>query len=170
MNKKIKNEANKRVKKYEEGVYYTYYVSDKAVSVLVMFHGFKDFDITYKVYNISIETGKLLSDADFIKLYGITDKEFFDQVKKQYNKDAFGVMKVGKKYTKKELQRIKKLRKKNLKRVSYKYVTPYLTKWGKLDFVGSTYWYNLEMGETGLGQSIYDEKTSEYFWKLIDKE
>lgn len=170
VNKKIRKEADKRVAKYEEGVAYTYYVNDKVISILMMFHGFKDFDITYKVYNISIETGKLLSDAAFIKLYGITDKEFFDMVKQHYSKDTFGITKVGKKYTKKELQRIKNLRKKNLKRVSYKYVHPYLTKWGKLDFAGSIYWYNLESDETALGQSIYDDKTSNYFWKLIDKE
>ena len=65
---------------------YMYYIGEDVVSVVVqyryLFRDKHDYSgdnwNSYSVFNISIETGELLESSDFIKLYGLTDDEFFD--------------------------------------------------------------------------------------------
>ena len=149
------NSVNSKIKKEllakKKAVSYSYYKNDKIVSICVGIQGWKDTDQENVVYNISVATGKLISGKEVVKIYGTTDKKFFNMVKKDYKKADFGVLfQPGKKATKKQKKLINKLRKKNLKRVSYKYVEPFITKKGKLSYVSSAYYYNVEMGEIGL--------------------
>lgn len=153
VNKKIKNDIDK--KKWASK--YSYYKNDNIVSVLVELDGHYDEDFERKVYNISVSTGKLMSDGDVVKLAGSTDKKFFAQIKKAYKKDRFGVFKGIEKQTdlskKKANKLLASLRKKNLKRISYKYVDPYINSKGKLKWVSSRYAYDAEYGDTVLVHS-----------------
>ena len=146
VNKKIKNDIDK--KKWASK--YSYYKNDNIVSILVELNGHYDDDFERKVYNISVSTGKIMSDSEVVKLFGLTDKKFLAQVKKAYKKDKFGMYNwVTKSYpvSKKQANKIlTKLRKKNLKRISYKYVDPYINSKGKLKWVSSRYVYNAEAG------------------------
>ncbi len=150
VNKKIKNDIDK--KKWASK--YSYYKNDNIVSILVELNGHYDEDFERKVYNISVSTGKIMSDSDVVKLFGSTDKKFFAQIKKAYKKDRFGVYKGIEKQTdlskKKANKILTKLRKKNLKRISYKYVDPYINSKGKLKWVSSRYVYNAEAGDIEL--------------------
>lgn len=144
VNKKIKNDITKK----KWGAKYSYYKNDKIVSILVHYQGMYDADTENRVYNISVSTGKFISDAAVVKLYGSTDKKFFAQIKKAYKKDKFGT-KYG--LSKKQASKyLSKIRKRNLKRISYKYVDPYIDSKGKLKWVSSRYWFNLEAGEIEL--------------------
>jgi len=147
VNKKIKKDIDKK----KWGSKYSYYKNDKIVSILVELEGHYDEEFERKVYNISVSTGNIMSDSEVVKLFGSTDKKFFAQVKKAYKKDRFGIFKgiasqtdLSKKQANKLLT---KLRKKNLKRISYKYVDPYINSKGKLKWVSSRYVYNVEAGE-----------------------
>lgn len=145
VNSKIKSDINKK----KWGSTYSYYKNDKIVSILVELQGYYDNDFERKVYNISVSTGKIMSDSDVVKLAGSTDKKFFAQVKKAYKKDVFGTSyKYGAMNKKQALKIRAKLRKKNLKRISYKYLDPYINNKGKLKWVSSRYVYNLEAGQT----------------------
>ena len=150
VNKKIKKDIDKK----KWGSKYSYYANDKIVSILVELEGRYDSDFERKVYNISVSTGKIMSDSEVVKLFGLTDKKFFAKVKKAYKKDRFGLYKWVPSQTdlsKKQANKLlKKLRKKNLKRVSYKYVDPYINSKGKLKWVSSRYVYDVEYGDSVL--------------------
>ena len=150
VNSQIKKDINKK----KWGAKYSYYANDKIVSILVELEGEYDSDFERKVYNISVSTGKIMSDSDVVKLFGSTDKKFFAQIKKAYKKDRFGVFKGIEKQTdlskKKANKLLTKLRNKNLKRISYKYVDPYINSKGKLKWVSSRYVYDVEYGDSVL--------------------
>ena len=148
VNKKIKKDIDKK----KWGSKYSYYANDKIVSILVELEGRYDSDYERKVYNISVSTGKIMSDSEVVKLFGLTDKKFFAKVKKAYKKDKFGLYKWVPSQTdlsKKQANKLlKKLRKKNLKRISYKYIDPYVNSKGKLKWVSSRYVYDAEYGDS----------------------
>lgn len=150
----VNSQMKKDINKKKWGATYSYYVNDKLVSILVELEGEYDDDFERRVYNISVSTGKIMSDSAVVKAVGSTDKKFFNKVKKAYKKDRFGVFKgiwtqtgMSKKQANKLLA---KLRKKNLKRVSYKYLDPYINSKGQLKWVSSRYVYNVEVGDTEL--------------------
>ena len=86
-----------------------------------------------RVYTISLKTGKIMTGSEIVKMYGITDKHFFKQVKATYNKVDF--------YCGGSESDLAAIRKTNLSRVSFKYITPYIGKKGHLSFVGYCDYY-----------------------------
>ena len=147
VNSKIKKDINKK----QMGASYSYYTNDKIVSILIRYEGEYDTERENRVYNISVSTGKFMSDSAVVKLAGSTDKKFLAKVKKAYKKSKFGT---GDVYNKKEASKLlSKIRTRNLKRVSYKYVDPYIDSKGKLKWVSSYYWYNIEMGDIALAHT-----------------
>jgi len=129
VNKKIKDELSMFDK--TNHIEYSYYVNDKVVSILVrVSETYSSPSTEFVVYNISISSGKLLSEKDFIKLCGSTDDEFFTTVKKIYSDGLY--------YGNSQKASDDDINK-NLTRVSYKYIHPYLNKSGKLCFVSGVY-------------------------------
>lgn len=154
VNSKIKKELSKAYSSdwYEMG--YQYYIDDKIVSIIVQIESTEvGTDFACKAYNISIETGKLISDGDVLKLYGTTKSKFFSSVKKCINKFGGGTKEASNKERKYCI-------KKNLKRASYKYVDPYINKNGHLCFVGNFYWMNLEEGDYNKSKFAFDTTTN----------
>ena len=110
---------------------FTYFIDDDVISILVEIkHDSKYFKyLNYVVYNVSIETGNLMSDSDVVKKSGLNDKDFLFLVKKTYNQFEAGISWVN--------QPIKdRCKKANLERISYQYVKPYFSLRGDLCFVG----------------------------------
>lgn len=129
INKKIKNEISKYDK--TNHIEYSYYSNDKIVSILVRISStYSSPSTTFKTYNISVSTGKIMSDADVVKLKGMTDDSFFETVKRIYNAGIY--------YSNAEKASDFYINK-NLERVSYNYVHPYVNKSGNLCFVSSVY-------------------------------
>ena len=134
-NKKMKKQLGKYSYKGDEpySIKYTYRITDKLVSILVSVTNVViDSDFDYYAYNISIKSGKLIKDKQVVKLYGISDKKFFSMVKSTYKKAGGIYVKSG--------SEAKKIRNKNLKRVSYKYLEPYIGAGGHLCFLGDVYY------------------------------
>ena len=110
---------------------YEYYVGNKTASIIVSNMDLQGGEFIYvKAYNIDINTGKLVSGSEVVKMAGMTDDEFFKNVKTIFTK-----------FDNTELKRCnskseKKYIKENLKKVSYKYVQPYFGNNGKLCFIG----------------------------------
>ena len=147
VNKKIKSELEKFDLKGANAreITYSYNVNDKLVSILVHIssNDTKPYD-NYKVYNISISSGKLVKDSTAVKLAGSSYKKFYAKVKATYKNYKGGASVPA--------SDAKKIRKSNLKRTSYKYVDPYLGKNGHLCFVGSVKVY----GGTGTAKVLFD--------------
>lgn len=153
-NKKIKNELSKYNLKGANAreITYSYHVTDKLVSILVHISN-TDTDSynNYKVYNIAISSGKLVKDSKVVKLYGISNKKFYSMVKR-----TFKFYRGGSSVPDSDA---KKIIKANLKRVSYKYVEPYIGKNGNLCFVGVVKCY----GGSGTAIVLFDaERKSVY--------
>ncbi|MBR2555571.1 MAG: zinc ribbon domain-containing protein [Aeriscardovia sp.] len=127
-NKKIKDDLSEYYgvsgEPYE--VKYTYYSNKQFVVILVDYSRHRVPGMN-RVYTISLKTGKIMTGSEIVKIYGITDKHFFKQVRTTYNKCYFGTG---------DSTSASGYRSKNLNRVSYKYVTPYIGKTGHLCFVG----------------------------------
>ena len=110
---------------------YEYFVGNKTVSLVVPNTDLSGGEfITVKVYNVDINTGKLLTAGEVVKLSGMTDDEFFGKVKGIYTK-----------YNNEEYKRCSGKEEKsyiseNLKNISYKFVQPYFGANGKLCFIG----------------------------------
>ena len=136
------DEANQTIKSEIEGKFhengenafdsdYKYFVGNKTVSVIVSNMDLFGGEYVYeKVYNIDINTGKLISGSEIVKMAGMTDDEFFKKVNTIYTK-----------YNNKEIKNCvtkydKNYIKKNLKKISYKYIQPYFGDNGKLYFIG----------------------------------
>ena len=83
-----------------------------------------------KVFNIDVNTGKLISDSEVVKLSGMTEDTFFKKVKTIYTN--FDNKEIKKCTDKSEKNFIKE----NLKKISFKYIQPYFGDNGKLCFVG----------------------------------
>ena len=153
-NKTMKNELSKYNLKGANAreITYSYYVSNKLVSILVhISNNETDSYNNYKVYNISIASGKLVKDSKVVKLYGLSNKKFYSMVRRTYKfyKGGSSV----------PANESKKIIKANLKRVSYKYVEPYIGKNGNLCFVGNVKCY----GGSGTAIVLFDaERKSVY--------
>ena len=153
--------ANKKMKKdlkiyaphpenRPDDMHYSYYIGEKFVSILVRIDHIPTAGcIEYKVYNVSIETGKLLSGREFAKLYGLSDKKFFKLVKEIY-KNCWLTNSTDNYYYESDLEE-------NLKRVSYKYITPFVNEDGTLCFIGDCY---RRLGDGGMA---FNTKTKDAF-------
>ena len=148
INKKIKKAFPERIsnpkkcKGYDlSDVWFSYFISDKVVSVVIECYGVYDEysqDYVYKpdgsyVFNVSVKTGKQLSDKEMLKLCGVTQNDFFKMVKESYNR-----IKPDEEFTKKD----KKL---TLEMVTSEYVHAYIGTNGHLCFIG-VIWFDDEDG------------------------
>ena len=137
------DEANKTIEK-EIGKYlgdkyghelmsrYVYFMNDKIVSIIV-YNEYTWFDDDWKttVFNIDLKTGRLIGDGEVVKLCGLTDKTFFANVKtiyKKYNDEGIA--------ENSNYSGAKKHYEQNLKRISYRYIDPYIGPDGHLCFAG----------------------------------
>lgn len=129
-NQKIKSELSKYDLKGSNAreITYSYHVTGKLVSILVHISNSEADFSYYKAYNIAISSGKLVKDATVVKLAGSSNKKFRARVKATYKKFKGG--------SSVPAGEAKKIRKANLKLVSYKYVEPYIGKNGHLCYVG----------------------------------
>ena len=133
-NAAIKAEIEKDFNNDEEKAFdsnYEYFVGNKAVSIIVSNMDLQGGEFIYvKAYNVDINTGKLLTANEVVKLSGMTDEEFFGKVKDLYTEfDKNEIKKCG---TNSEKNYIKE----NINKISYKFVLPYIGENGKLCFVG----------------------------------
>ena len=137
INRKIKKDNPERFSnpKYDsdiEGgicdVTYTYNHNDKIISILIRYSNQSGVasPVGYKVYNISVSTGKFISDKEMLELYGTTETAFFSTVKSIYEKIEMKDDDYDFPYDKTE----------TLKRVSFEYIDPYLGQNNHLCFVG----------------------------------
>ena len=110
---------------------YEFFVGYKTVSILVSntdLTGGEFVNVT--VFNIDINTGKLISGTEVVKLSGMTDDAFFKKVKTIYtNFDNKEIKQCEDKFEKNYI-------KENMKKISFKYIQPYFGDNGKLCFVG----------------------------------
>ena len=146
VNKKIKKALSKYSYKGSEpyAMKYTYYVNSKIVSIMVRVENTEiESDFEYYAYNISVKTGKLIKDKEVLKLYGVSSKKFLSMVKSTYKKGGYWAGKGSE---------AKKNIKKSLKKVSYKYLDPYVGSNGHLCFLG----YVIYTGGAGEGYLPFD--------------
>ena len=110
---------------------YKYFVGDKTVSLIISNMDLNGGEfVADKVYNIDINTGKLLTGSEVVKMSGMTDDAFFKKVKTLYTKfDNKEIKRCNSKYEKNYV-------KKNMKKISFKYIQPYFGDNGKLSFIG----------------------------------
>ena len=149
-NKKMKSDLGKYDLKGDKArsITYSYHTSDKLISILVHIsdNDSETYD-TYKVYNIAVSSGKIVKDSTAVKLSGSTTKKFFAKVKATYKSFGAGPGAPD--------SYAKKAQKKNLKRVSYKYLAPYVSKNGHLCFIGYVNYY----GGNEKGYRVFDATT-----------
>ena len=146
-NKKMKSELGKYDLKGDNarGITYSYHASDKLVSILVRISDNDSETVdSFKVYNIAVSTGKIVGDSAAVKLAGSSTKKFFAKVKATYKKFGGGASAPA--------SFAKKAKKQNLKRVSYKYLNPYVSKNGHLCFIGYVNYY----GGAEKGYRVFD--------------
>ena len=145
VNKKIKKALSKYSYKGSEpyAMKYTYYVNSKIVSILVNVYDTEIDSSEYYAYNISVKTGKLIKDKEVLKLYGVSSKKFLSMVKSTYKKGGYWAGKGSE---------AKKNINKSLKKVSYKYLDPYVGSNGHLCFLG----YVIYTGGAGEGYLPFD--------------
>ncbi|GEM_PF-1152548 len=154
VNKTLKKYANKYNSGKKKGKYsstYNAYIGEKVVSIIIYNWriGYEEEATSMKIYNIEIETGKIIKDSKVVGLCGLTDKAFFSIVKTTY-----------KNFEKSQLEqfdyfdpaRLKKWLSKNYKRISYKYIIPFIGPEGQLCFAGDVYYY----GGAGKGYMYFD--------------
>ncbi len=141
-NKKMMTTLSKINSKYNK-MTYSYYIGKGIVSILISINKIDMFGADYKVFNLSIKTGKLISDKSVVKAYGTTDKKFFSMVKSTYKKVG-GIMQNSSKLISQQCAN------RNVSRASYKYVHPYISSNGHLSFVGLVYYD----GEAGFPRDI----------------
>lgn len=131
VNSSIKEKCSEFLKKKYEISYEHYYVEKyKMVVILVdVIDILEGPYLEYIPFNVSIETGKLLTDAEVIKLYGISDKVFLDKVKKIY-KDFRPFDPTITKEMEEDIIKV------NLGYVSLEYIDPFVGEDGRLCFSG----------------------------------
>ncbi|MBE7068934.1 MAG: hypothetical protein E7386_00315 [Ruminococcaceae bacterium] len=146
-NKKMKSELGKYDLKGSSArsITYSYHTSPKLISILVHISDNDSTTVdTYKVYNIAVSSGKIVRDSTAVKLAGSSTKKFFAKVKATYKKFGGG--------SGAPASFAKSAQKQNLKRVSYKYLTPYVNKNGHLCFLGYVSYY----GGAEKGYRVFD--------------
>lgn len=164
-NKAIEREVNKfninKSKLYLNSPYdshYRYYISEKTITIIVEFwriNGGED-ERDELIFNIEIKTGELLNGSQVVKLYGMTDKQFFSKVKTCY-KNFYTLERnyKGDKPAKKAYDA-------NLKRVSYKYIVPFMDNDGRLFFAGKVNY--IAAGGYGYLYFSIDKENINYYW------
>lgn len=114
-----------------DGISYTYFMDDDIISICL--EGASDMSYaTFNVYNISVDTGEFISSSEFIEKQGLTDDQFFDIVEEAYDyywESISGYFSDNSW----DLYRERHLR--NYDRISYEYVSPFLSPDGDLCFV-----------------------------------
>lgn len=146
-NKKIKSDLSKWPTKgaNARGIIYSCHAHGKVASILVRISDANpDTSDTFKVYNVSIKTGKLVSDSSMVRLYGSSGRKYLAKVKAAYKRFGGGSAATA--------SEAKKMTKINLKRATYKYTTPYIGNNGHLCFVGYVHYH----GGTGSGYRLFD--------------
>lgn len=108
---------------------YEYSISDNFVSVLLSFSAIEYDYWGFKVYNISIEDGSIVSGEEFLKKIGKDDDEFFDDVRETY----VNWWEANYSYLNGEYSYMNE---NNISKVSFENVEPYLSSDGHLCFVG----------------------------------
>jgi len=134
---------------------YWSYVDDKIVSICVLVDEaveYADFGNIYYVYNISVESGELLKSVDVVRMMGMHDQGFFKLVKEIYADYP-------KSFDEIEPGASKLADKANASKVSYKYITPFVSTEGNLCFVGYCY----ELGEPGMEYYRFDTTNMKMF-------
>ena len=152
------NAIEKEISKYLSDKYmhelksrYVYFMNDKIVSIIV-YNDYTWFDDDWMttVFNIDLKTGKLLEDGEVIKLCGLTDKEFFKKVKTIYTSYIEKGIAEHQDYP-----NAKSFYEQNRKRVSYRYIDPYIGPDGHLCFAG----YVTYIGGGGGAPVLFDSVT-----------
>lgn len=106
-------------------VTYSYYMNSKLISVLVRRENHTYMINEYFVYNVSIKTGKILTDKSFLSLRGTTVEKLLSTVKKIYSK-----MELSDEWFEQSDKDA------TLQMISMEYIRPYVNKKGQLCFVG----------------------------------
>ena len=146
-NKKMKSDLGKYDLKGSSArsITYSYHTSSKLISILVHISDNDSTTVdTYKVYNIAVSSGKIVGDSTAVKLAGSSTKKFFAKVKDTYKKFGGG--------SGAPSSFAKTAQKQNLKRLSYKYLNPYVSKNGHLCFIGYVSYY----GGAEKGYRVFD--------------
>ncbi len=148
--KSVNDKIKKDMKHYKnDGVTesdYSYYIGKDIVSICLWHEGGDGDTFDVHAYNVSIATGKLVDDKEVLKESGVSEKKFWSLVKSTYKKFGAGFS---------GSPRVKECYKKNVKKATFKYVTPYLNKKGQLCFIGFVYYD----GGAGEGYRNFNTKT-----------
>lgn len=70
---------------YYFGSEYDYYLNNEILSLVISNHSDSAFD-SYNVYNININTGKVVSNEDILKSKNISEKTFLSKLPEYYEK------------------------------------------------------------------------------------
>ena len=147
--KSVNSKIKKDMKKLNNGYCwsdYSYYIGKDIVSICVWYENGDGDSYNCIAYNVSIATGKLVDDKEVLKESGVSEKKFWSLVKSTYKKFGAGFS---------GSPRAKECYKKNVKKATFKYVTPYLNKKGQLCFIGFVYYD----GGAGEGYRNFNTKT-----------
>ena len=153
--KAVNSKIKKDMKKLNNGYCwsdYSYYIGKDIVSICVWYENGDGDSYNCIAYNVSIATGKLVDGKAVLKEYGVTEKKFWSLVKSTYKKFGAGPGGGG--------SLDKQYYKKNAKKATFKYVTPYLNKKGQLCFIGFVYYD----GGAGEGYRNFNTKTKKVLW------
>ena len=156
VNNKIYKDALPDKSDHIYSISYSSYVDDGIVSIkmeknLGGYYGYHDIAVC--VYNISVETGKFMSSSEVVKQQGLTDSAFFSTVKKFYDtyKNTNSIYSTDPNY--------KKWYQENYDRMSYDYITPFISSDGHFCFVS----FNMRVyGGSDCAHVIFDTVTGEY--------
>ncbi len=140
---------------------YTVYKDKKIISICVTVQpGIVEGknNTRYYIYNISVKTGKLMKPKDFVRARGKSSAAFLNKVRaiyRQFDKSISVGWKVE-----------RGLNRTNLQRVSFKYVTPYVSPKGHLCFVG----YVMNLGIPENAYFRFDTVNGKYYNDDITEE
>lgn len=107
------------------GLTFSYHIDGTVISLLVDRYNINEMFHEYFVYNISVETGKLLDNKSFLNICGTTEEEFLSIVRDIYSK-----LELEKEWFEQEDKEA------TLKMATFEYIHPYLNEKGQLCFVG----------------------------------
>ena len=172
-NKAIERQVNKfnihKTKQYLNAPYdshYRYHITEKTITIIVDFwriNGGED-ERDELIFNVDIKTGELMSGSQVVKLFGMTDKQFFAKVKVCY-KNFYDLERKNRDNDPKAKKMAKTLYDKNLKLVSYKYIVPFVDENGRLMFAGKVNY--LAAGGYGYLFFSIDKENINYYWRDV---
>lgn len=172
-NKSIEKQVNKfnihKTKQYLNSPYdshYRYHITEKTITIIVDFwriNGGED-ERDELIFNIDIKTGDLMSGSQVVKLFGMTDKQFFSKVKTCY-KNFYMLESKNRENDPKAKKMAKTLYDKNLKLISYKYIVPFVDENGRLMFAGKVNY--LAAGGYGYLFFSIDKENINHYWRDV---